>query len=85
MHSVLSHSVALFNKLTFCPVFTRVGLKNQSGEGVLLQSKYLCRRGLVKRQSKFCSNCLGTYGPAADIRKRPLSGEGATVPIQYES
>jgi hypothetical protein len=31
INRVISHFVALFNKLTFCWVFTRLGLKNQIG------------------------------------------------------
>jgi len=33
INRVISHFVALFNKLTFCWVFTRVGLKSQAGQG----------------------------------------------------
>jgi hypothetical protein len=29
----MSHFVALFNKLTFYSVFTRVGVKNQAAQG----------------------------------------------------
>jgi len=34
----MSHFVALFNKLAFCPVFTRVGLKSQAGQGDFTQA-----------------------------------------------
>ena len=33
INRVIPNFVALCNKLGFCPVFTRVGLKNQVGEG----------------------------------------------------
>ena len=33
INRVIPNFVALCNKLVFCPIFTRVGLKNQVGEG----------------------------------------------------
>jgi len=34
----MSYFVALFNKLTFCAVFTRVGVKNQVAQGDFTQA-----------------------------------------------
>ena len=33
INRVIPNFVALCNKLVFCPIFTRVGLKNRVGEG----------------------------------------------------
>ena len=53
INRVINHFVDLFNKLTFCSVFTWVGLKNQGGRAISLRRH---KHGAGKRKNRHSEN-----------------------------